>query len=204
MQNVMAAVTAWLSRAPVFLSGALVATVVALFIGGLRARRDRKIAWLQDQLRFLYGPISCLTNQNAQLFKLIEKIHDEHQKSFSGQHTEDETRQEALVRMSEHTIGLGNLYAARVAKNNARVMEIIDTHWHLADSTDRDILSQFQLEYIRYLTECKEGGTRGVPMRIVLDELGLISFMRPEMISRVDAAFQEEQRNMHKERTHWR
>jgi len=198
----MATAAALLSRAPVFLSGALVATIVTLFIGGLRARRDRKIAWLQDQLRLLYGPISCLTNQSRQLFKLIEKIHDEHQKSFSGQHTVDDTGQEALVKMSEHTIDLGNLYADRVVKNNARVMEIIDTHWHLADSADRDVFSQFQLEYIRYLTECKEGGTRGVPMRIVL-ELGPISFMRPEMISRVDATFQEKQKRLHKERTRW-
>jgi hypothetical protein len=191
-----------LSATSGFLSGALVGTLLTVVVGGLRGRRDRKIACLQEQLRLLYAPASALATQNRQLFQLVEKIQSEHQRLFTGQHSENETRQAALLEASERTTNLGNLYAKRVVKNNTRLMRIIDTNWHLADLSDRDVFSQFQFEYIRYVVETKQRGAAGIPLQIVL-ELGPVSFMRPDMISRLDKVFLEKQESLERERSRW-
>lgn len=187
-----------------FLGGALVGTLISLLAGGIRARRERRIVALQEQLRLLYGPVAALASQNEQCFRFVAKIQTAHSKHFAHPEvTENEMRRQALVTASERTTNLENQYVMRVIKNNARIMKIIDANWHLVDDVDRDIFSQFQFEYIRHLVEYKRGGIKEVPMSVLLDIGPEVAFMRPQMMSGVSKAFQSKRENLEKERKRW-
>ena len=133
-----------------FLGGGLVVAVGNWIHASRSARRDREIAWLQDQLRQLYGPLSFFTSQNEKLFELAGSVQQAHQATFTGQWSEDESRQRALEAMGEATTKLGNRYVERVVKNNAQVMTILETNWHLIDPADAEVFSTFQVNYMRY------------------------------------------------------
>ena len=127
MPNFVNSVLKWFTGASSFLSGALIGTLVTVIATGVRARRDREMAWLQEQLRSLYGPLSFFTRQNEQLFRLVGNVQDQHQKHFAGKWSEDETRQQEMVEMGQATTELGNMYVERIVKNNDRVMAILET-----------------------------------------------------------------------------
>jgi hypothetical protein len=190
-----------LTGAPEFLSGALVVTLLNLTIGGVRSRRERKIAVLQEQLRLLYGPVSCLIAQNLGLSAHASKIQAAFQEHLAGKFNQDEAAQEARAKHGQRTTNLANQYGERILTNNARIMDIIDTNWHLADDADREVFSQFQVDYVRYLTESKGGGAEGIPLRIVL-ELGPIAIMRPNMTS-VSEAYRRKRERLDRERSRW-
>ena len=59
-----------------FLGGGMVVAVIN-WVKELRsAARQREVGYLQDQLRFLYGPLHCLTAQNLETFKRMERLQD--------------------------------------------------------------------------------------------------------------------------------
>jgi len=81
---------------------------------------------------------------------------------------------------------------------------VIDANWHMADPADHEVFSQFQVEYIRYLTEGEQKGADGVPLNVVFDIGGHeIAFMRPAMMSRVSYTFERKQQNLEGERKRW-
>jgi hypothetical protein len=205
--NDVAKVWGWLTGFSGFLSGAVCGTLITLIVGGMRARRERRITVLQEELRLLYGPVAALAHQNQKLFELAEAIHKAHSKYFgvgAFKESASEERQAAVLHAAASTTNLGNMYIKRVVENNARVMSIIDSNWHLADDADRDAFSKFQIEYIRYLTEAEQKGTAGVPMNVILDIGGHeIAFMRPEMITGVISAFERKRTTVEEERNCW-
>jgi hypothetical protein len=193
-----------------FVSGALVGTIITVVVVGVRARRERQIAALQEQLRLLYGPVAVLARQNEQLFQFTTKIDganakisDAYSKCFAPGVEVNETRQEALLRAGERTTNLANLYVKRVIKNNSRVMQIIDANWHLVEAIDRDTFSQFQFEYIRYLVEYKQKGLKEVPLSVLMDIGPQVAFMRPEMMARINEVFLSKQKSLEKARGRW-
>jgi hypothetical protein len=74
-----------------FLGGGLVAAVGNWIHANRSARREKEIAWLQEQLRLLYGPLSFFAGQNEQLFMLTGNVQAAHQEHFTGQWSDDET-----------------------------------------------------------------------------------------------------------------
>jgi hypothetical protein len=187
--NLLPSALRWIqTNLPSILGGGVIVSVGNWVHSNLASRRDREITWLQDQLRSLYGPLFFFTSQNEQLFQMSGKLQD----AQGGGWSEDETRQQSLERQGAATTNLGSLYVKRVIENNARVMEILEKNWHLADSADYDVFSQFQLDYTRFLTEVQQRGGDGIPLRIRLG-LGPVVYMHPEMISRMGAAVRVKQ-----------
>jgi hypothetical protein len=109
-----------------FLGGGFTVAVGNWIHANRSARREREATWLQEQLRALYGPLSFLTSQNEQLFKLAGDVQNAHQSFFTGKWSEDPATQEHLEKQGEATTALGNMYIKRVLKNNARAMAILE------------------------------------------------------------------------------
>lgn len=153
-----------LTGASGFLSGALAATLVTVIVGGVRARRDRETAWLQEQLRSLYGPLAFFTNQNRQLMNLAGRVQDVHSHVFSGNWSQDEVTQEALERKSTATLDLGNRYVKQVGGNNARIMEILEKK--LASHRSRRLRGVLSVSSASYPFPHRGGATRqeGAPI----------------------------------------
>jgi hypothetical protein len=174
-----------------FFGGGSVATVGGWLHSSWSARRAREVESLRDQLRLLYGPLYFFTSQNEELFKLSGNVQEARHEYFEGRKwSEEDATSEALTKQHLATIGLGNTYVERVIKNNERVMNILETNWHLVDVRDIEVLSRFQVDYTRYHVEAKEPGTKDVPFSVVM-KLGDISFMHPDVIARVREAFQQ-------------
>jgi hypothetical protein len=205
--NDVAKVWVWMTGFSGYLNAALCGALITVFVGGMRARRERRITALQEQLRLLYGPVAALAHQNLKLFELTEAIQKAHSKYFgvgAFRESDSEERQAAVLQAAASTTNLGNMYIKRVVENNARVMAIIDSNWHLVDGTDRDVFSKFQVEYIRYLTEAEQKGTAGVPVNVIFDIGGHeIAFMRPEMITGVTSAFERKRTTVEEGRNCW-
>jgi hypothetical protein len=142
---------------------------------------------LQEQIRSLYGPLSFFTTQNEQLFRLCGNIDAAYSAFFNREWSQDERTQKTLRKEADSTIALENAYAEQVAENSQRAMAVLEANWHLVDPEDADVLSQFQVDHIRFTTEVKEQRAREIPIKIA-HALGPISYMRPDMVDCIRTA----------------
>jgi hypothetical protein len=150
-----------------FLGGGVVAAVGNWIHANRSARRQREVAWLQEQIRSLYGPISFFTTQNEQLLKLAGNVHEAGSAHFANAWSEDNRTQNIMQDNIDCTIKLGNMYVERVVENNARIMAILEAHWHLADPVDEAVFAGFKVDQTRFVTEVKQEGRKGVPFSIM-------------------------------------
>jgi len=168
-----------------FLGGGFAVAVGNWLYSAWSSRKQQEIDYLRDQLRSLYGPLFFFTSQNERLFEINKKIHDAYKIEFiDTSWSSDQLTRQRVKERAEATIVLANDYITRAVRNNDRVMQVLETHWHLADPEDILIFSQFQVDCVRLHEEVSEK----VPIRTpdaIYDSLGDISYMRPEFITRV-------------------
>lgn len=180
-----------------FIGGGAVSAVINWFHANRVAHREQEASFLRDQLARLYGPLHFFTSQNERLFKISEDVQQKYAEHFTGRWSEQAAVQRSLDEAMTATIALSNSYIERVVENNARVMELLATNWHLVDPDDVEVFSRFQVHYTRYLHEVKQAGRTQIPISIVM-KLGPIPFMAPEMIERVRSTFEKQQRRLQK------
>jgi hypothetical protein len=170
-----------------FLGGGGVAALGNWIHASWTARRQREAAWLQEQIRSLYGPLSFFTTQNEQLFRLCGNIDAAYSAFFNRGWSQDERTQKTLRKEADSTIALQNAYAEQAAENSQRAMAVLEANWHLVDPEDADVLSQFQVDHIRFTIEVKEQRAREIPIEIAR-ALGPIAYMRPDMVDCIRTA----------------
>ena len=168
-----------------FLGGGVVAAVGNWIHATRSAQRSGELDRLRQQLEVVYGPCFFFTCQNQKMFDLNKSIQDAYSTHFvETKWSLDEKTQESVRQEAKETLDLANEYVLRVNKNNERVMEILERGWHLIDSDDIPIFGQFQVDYTRMKTEIHGKMRERLPFAIY-EQVGDISFMRPEMIERV-------------------
>lgn len=176
-----------------FLGGGVVVAVGNWIHATRSARRTGELDRLRQQLEVVYGPCFFFTCQNEKMVELNKSIHSAYSEHFSGKDwSDDANTQDSLKRETKDTIDLANEYVMRVTKNNERIMEILERGWHLVDSEDVPVLSQFQVDYTRMKTEVYGRMRNKMPLAI-LSQVGNISFMRPDMINCVRQRVQSKQ-----------
>lgn len=151
--------------------------------------RERKIKFLDNQIRGLYGPLYYFVSQSEKLFELNKRFHDAYNKEYVGQKwsTEEYTRR-VLEKDTTETLKIANKYIETVERNNLKIKEILDSHYSLIDPDDIDVFLIFYEHHIRLITE-KDGAGRITTPLNVYQHIGDISFLRPEVIKRAKEKF---------------
>lgn len=168
------------------LGGSAAAAVITILYQEKSTSRQRQMEFLNTQLRNLYGPLYFFTSQNERLFKLSRKILGAYNAEFIDKQWAEESMND-VRKEANATIDLSNEYVQMVVKNNVKVIEILQKNWQLIDWDDIPIFSQFQVDFIRFKTEVEEKAQRGTRTTFLVHEhLGNISYMRPDMIKRVE------------------
>ena len=169
-----------------FLGGGLVAAIGNWVHNTRSVRRQREIDRLSAQLAEFYGPLFFLTSQNDRLFELAAAIDVQYGLHFVEREwdTSNPVAKAEVDKSAKSTLALANAYIQRVVENNAQAMRLLESKWHMADAEDLPLFSHFQLDFTRFKTEVESGNFREVPF-LITRALGAISYMRPELITRV-------------------
>ncbi|MFC1488590.1 hypothetical protein ACFL6B_01950 [Thermodesulfobacteriota bacterium] len=164
-------------------SGVGVAVVTAIFQIWTTMRQG-ELQIIQNQLSGLYGPLYYFTCLNKALFDLYGDYQGAYGKEFKDTNIAPESteyfKKEATAILDE-----ANSYInTEVMQNNAKIIELLEKNWHLIDIDDVEIYSRFQIDMARL----KRSEGQSFRTAISLSEhLGDVSFMRPNMIERVEA-----------------
>lgn len=172
-------------------SGVASAIVAALFHRSAEKKRVQT-AYISEQLRELYGPLSFLCSANQQIFDLASRINSVFKAEYVDKKwSSDPHTQEAVKDGRRQTIALENVYVSQVVANNEKAVALVETHWHLVEPEDIDLLTQYLLDFRRYQTE---SGASPTPAPFAVDmALGEISFMRPNLVKAILTQYDSKQ-----------
>jgi len=172
-----------------FLGGGVVAAILNWIRTNRAEKREGKIGFLDSQIRKLYGPLYYFVSQSEKLFELNKRIMNAYNKEFIGKKfSEDPGTQETVGKRIKETIGIANSYIDEVEKNNEKIKEILDNNYSYIDREDIDVFIKFYEHHIRLQKERDEEKRVKTPFPIY-QEVGDISFLRPEFINRVKEKF---------------
>lgn len=140
-----------------FLGGGIVVAILNWIRANRAEKKERKIDFLDEQIRRLYGPLYYFVCQSEKLFELNKRFMDAYNKEFIGKKfSEDPHTQETIGKRINETIGIANSYIDEVEKNNEKIKEILDANYSYIDHDDIDIFTKFYEHHIRLLKERDE------------------------------------------------
>lgn len=152
-------------------------------------KKERKIKFLDDQLRNLYGPLFNLTLQSEKLFELNKRFHNAGNEEFAEkEYSTEKSTQDTLQDELTKTMEIRNEYIAGVETNNLKIKEILDNNYYLIDPDDIEVFLLFYEHHTRLITETKDEGGLKTPFQIYMN-VGEISIFPPEVIKRVKEKF---------------
>jgi len=144
-------------------------------------RKNRRINFLNEQIRKLYGPVYFFTLQNKKLFELNQRFLDAVDNKI----------------VVDITIEIANDFIKPVLENNNKIYEIFNDSYSYIDPEDIDTFAIFYEHHIRLNIETDEKGRIRTPIP-VLRKVGNISFMRPEFINNIESKFTEKKKELKK------
>ena len=172
-----------------FVGGGILSAAINWARAERAEKRERKIKFLDDQLRNLYGPLYYFVSQSEKCFELNKKFHNAYNEEFVNQKwSKDEITRERLKEQTSTTLDIANQYIHEVKSNNQKIKEILDSKYSYIDPDDIDVFMLFNEHYLRYQKEIEEEEKLITPEGIY-ERIGDISFLRPEFIERVKLKF---------------
>lgn len=173
-----------------FLGGGILGALINWARAERSEKKDRQINFLDRQIRELYGPLYYFVTQAEKLFDLNDRLHKALEKAHKSDvpFSRDEGTQRILAEETDTTLSIANAYISYVESNNAKIKDVLDKNYPLIDPEDIEILLLFFEHYIRISTERDDMGKLKTPLT-VYEDMGDISFLRPEFINRVKEKF---------------
>ena len=168
-----------------FVGGGMAVAIITWMKEARSASRQREVAYLQDQLRSLYGPLHCLTSQNMETMKRSVKLQDALNPNNKVGPSEQEIPP-ARGAEADKIIDLSNAYSAKFKENNSRIGQLLEANWSLIDVEDVELFLAFLVDCARMQVEVDEKHAEGLAFR-VRQHLGEIYYVRPEFVERVTA-----------------
>jgi hypothetical protein len=174
-----------LSVAVGLLVGGFASTIIILINGYLTEKKERKIRFLEKQLRKLYGPVFYFTSQSEKLFELNNRFQSAYTKEYVEQtwsqnpETQKYLKQEAL-----DVLDIANKYITQVEEKNKQIEKALNENYSFIDPDDIETMLLFYEHHVRLTTERSESGRLKTPIRIQ-QQVGTISFLKPEVIDRI-------------------
>lgn len=167
------------------LGAGIVVAVLEYFLQFRRERWVRKKEFLEHQLQ-LYGPAYCLVAQNRDAFDRSRKINKAGTEEYSGKANVSGEDIKKMIEVSNEHI------TQTVRENNEKFFDLLNKNLHFLDPDDVTLVIQFFRDY-RYLqVESSEDKGTELPLGVAL-RLERISFMRPELIDRIERKFHKKQ-----------
>ncbi len=174
-----------------FLGGGVVGALLNWIRAERADKKERKIKFLNDQIRELYGPLYYFVSQTEKLFELDDRLKKAYIDKYENKDfSSDVKTQEAIEEQMSKTLNVTNEYMKKVIENNIRIKEIFDRNYSLMDPDDLDIFLTFYEHYIRYNVEIDSAGRTITPVKIY-KQVGNISFLKSEFIDKVKTKFLE-------------
>jgi|SRR3972149_9634171 len=174
-----------------FLGGGIVSAAINWVRSERADKKERKIKFLDAQLRNLYGPLYYFVSQSEKCFELNDRFHKAYNEEFIQEKwSKNSLTQERLRVRAGQTLELANQYIAKVKSNNHKIKEILDNNYSFIEPDDVDVFMLFNEHYLRFNKEIEESGKLMTPDGIY-EKIGDISFLRPEFIDRVKLKFQK-------------
>jgi hypothetical protein len=171
------------------LVGGFAGTVITQINGYFAERKDRKIRFLDEQLRKLYAPLFYFVSQSEKLFDLNKRFNSAYTKEYiEKQWSLAQSTQDHLEKVTNDTLEIANKYIKLVEENNKKIKKILDDNYSFIDPDDIELLLLFYENYVRLETEIDEKGVLKTPFRIYKD-VGDISFLRPDIIEKIKDKF---------------
>jgi hypothetical protein len=181
-----------------FLGGGIIGALVNYVRAERSENKERKVKFLDEQIRHLYGPLYYWVSQNIRLFELSERFHDAYRKEFIDEKWSQDPRTQGRLREGAGlTLELANKYIGQVEANNAEIKKIIDANYSYIDPEDIEVFSLFYEHHIRRITEINESGLLVTPDGIY-QKIGDISFLRQEFIDKIKEKFLAKKLDMDK------
>jgi hypothetical protein len=172
-----------------FLGGGVVVAIFDWIRINRAERVSRRLSTLNNQLRYLYGPLYFFTSQNEKCFELNDSILRAYRKEYiEKEYSNDAHTQENLRKETMLTLDIANAYVSLATQNNEKIIEILQDNYSYIDPEDVDIFQQIVVDYNRLKTERYESGKLKTPLEIY-EHIGEIFFMRPDFIRRVKSKF---------------
>ena len=162
-----------------FLGGGTLGALINWLRSDRADRKKRRIDFLNDQIRKLYGPVYFFTFQNKKLFELNKRFMDAIDNKI----------------VVDTTIEIANDFIKPVLENNNKIYEIFNDNYSYIDPEDIDSFAIFYENHIRLNIEKDENGRIRTPMP-VLHKVGNISFMRPEFIKNIETKFTKKKQEL--------
>ncbi len=160
--------------------------------------RERKINFLRLKLEKLYGPLYYFVCQCEKLFELNKRWDNVYCKEYIGKKwSKDYNTQEAISKEADCVIELRNTYIAEVEKNSENIKEILNNNYPYIDHDDINTFTLFYEHYIRRKIELDNEKKLKPPIKCYQD-VGNISFLRPEFIARVKEKFTQKKKELEK------
>ncbi len=152
-------------------------------------RKERRIRFLNDQIRNLYGPLHYYVSQSEKLFEITDRFGKAYDEEFvKKEWSSAEFVRKTLDKETKVTIDIQNEYIHVVEQNNIKIQEILDSNYALIDPSDIDILLRFFEDHIRLRIERDSDRKTRTP-HVIYEQVGDISFLCPEVIERIKERF---------------
>lgn len=172
-----------------FLGGGVISALINWIRVWRAEKKERKIRFLDDQIRKLYGPLYYFVSQSEKLFELNSKFHNAYNEEYvAKKYSTDELTTKILGEETLETLDIANKYIAGVENNNLKIKQILDNNYSFIDPDDIELFSLFYEDFIRLVTERDSKGRIKTPLNIY-KHVGDISFLRPEVIERIKEKF---------------
>jgi len=168
-----------LSFAVALLGGASIGAVIGGLFAQHAAAKERKIRFLDDQIRKLYGPLYYFVSKSEKLLELRARFESAYDSEFCNVILNDDNKKAA-----DETINIENEYIHKVTENNREMQEILDNSSALIDPSDIDMFLLFYENHIRLQTEKDSEGKIRTP-HLIYHQVGDIHFLHPEVTKRV-------------------
>lgn len=173
----------------IIISSAVVVAIIN-WVRELRSeKRERKINFLDRQIRELYAPVYYFTSQAEKFFELNRKFHTEYEREYMNKEwSQDVETQKSLDSETKNIIEVANKYIEYIKNNNTTIQEIISKNYSLIDLEDIEIFLLLTIHNIRRNTEFSETGKLRLPLKIYIN-LEQISILSPEIILKIKEIF---------------
>jgi hypothetical protein len=179
-------------------AGGLIVAAFNWFTTALAAARQRELAHVQDQLRYLYGPLYRVVIEGRQLIGHAKTHQDAILTTFK-ERSDVAGDPELGPDVAARSMAICQAYDKERDKLNAAAQAAVEQHFHLAEPADQEVLVAFRVDQIRAQVELYENRRNQLHPHTLVQLEGIPS-QRPEFVECVERRFKELQ-DRHRELT---
>ena len=172
-----------------FFGGGAAVGIISLLYKVRQDRRNRRVEFIDSQLRNLYGPLQFFVSCSQNIYKhtwIIQQASHEEYGGENWQKHNDQARSDGI----KASIDVNNEYFVMTRANNDRMVEILTNNYALIEPDDAEIFAGFHTHYLRGKTEFDKSQHLKLPLEVYTN-VGDVYCLQPEFAQLVNRRFLE-------------